>query len=100
MNENKYKKKYELQKKLILRQSEQIDALKLQIEVLNKELKEKNEIINSTYSLRNELKKSIDDARKYKEEYVKLIKEIRKMKEIINQEVYKGKWSLVKFLIK
>lgn len=100
MNENKYKKKYELQKKLILRQSEQIDALKLQIEVLNKELKEKNEIINSTYSLRNEFKKGIDDARKYKEEYVKLIKELRKMKEIINQEVYKGKWSLVKFLIK
>lgn len=100
MNENKYKKKYELQKKLILRQSEQIDALKLQIEVLNAELKEKNEIINSTYSLRNEFKKGIDDARKYKEEYVKLIKEIRKMKEIINQEVYKGKWSLVKFLIK
>lgn len=100
MNENKYKKKYELQKKLILRQSEQIDALKLQIEVLNEELKEKNEIINSTYSLRNEFKKGIDDARKYKEEYVKLIKELRKMKEIINQEVYKGKWSLVKFLIK
>lgn len=100
MNENKYKKKYELQKKLILRQSEQIDSLKLQIEVLNEELKEKNEIINSTYSLRNEFKKGIDDARKYKEEYVKLIKELRKMKEIINQEVYKGKWSLVKFLIK
>lgn len=100
MNEKKYKKKYELQKKLILRQSEQINALKLQIEALNAELKEKDEIINSTYSFRNELKKKIDDVEKYKEEYVKLIKELRKMKEIINQEVYKGKWKLVRFLIK
>lgn len=100
MNEKKYEKKYELQKKLISRQSEQIEALKLQIEALNAELEAKDEIINNTYSLRNELKKSIDDAEKYKEQYVELIKELRKMKEIINQEVYKGKWTLVKFLIK
>ena len=100
MNEKKYEKKYGLQKKLISRQSEQIEALKLQIEALNAELATKDEIINNTYSLRNELKKSIDDAKKYKEQYVELIKELRKMKEIINQEVYKGKWTLVKFLIK
>lgn len=100
MNEKKYEKKYELQNKVISRQSEQIATLKAQIKKLELKLEEKEQIINSTSFLRDELIQNVDEVKKYKKEYEKLISELRKMKEIINQDVYKGKWKLVKFLIK
>lgn len=100
MNEKKLKKKVELQEKLISRQSEQIEKLNAQIAKLKLEIEEKDNIINSVSSLRDELIQKIKDVDNYKERYRVLIDELRKMKEILNQEVYKGKWWLVKFLIK
>lgn len=100
MNEKKLKKKVELQEKLILRQSEQIEKLNVQIAKLKLEIEEKDNIINSVSSLRDELIQKNKDIDKLKEEYRALIDKIRKMKEILNQEVYKGRWWLVKFLIK
>jgi hypothetical protein len=97
MNE---KKRLEFQQKLIQRQSEQIEDLKLQVENLKLEIEEKDKIISSVSSLRNELTENVKESKKYKEEYIKLIQELRKMKEIVNQEVYKGRWWLVRFLIK
>lgn len=100
MNEKKIKKKIELQNKIILRQSEQIDDLKLQNEALKLECAKKDELIASVSFLKDELSKNVEDAKKYKEEYRALIEELRKMKEIIDREVYKGKWWLIKLLIK
>ena len=100
MNEKKYEKKYKLQEKLVSRQSEQIEKLNVQIANLKLEIEEKDNIINSVSSLRDELIQKNQDIDKYKEEYRVLIDELRKMKEILNQEVYKGRWWLVKFLIK
>lgn len=100
MNEKKLNKKVELQEKLISRQSEQIEKLNVQIAKLKLEIEEKDNIINSVSSLRDELIQKNKDIDKYKEEYRVLIDELRKMKEILNQEVYKGRWWLVKFLIK
>jgi archaellum component FlaC len=97
MNE---KKKLEFQQKIISRQSKQIEDLKLQVAKLELELKEKNEVISSVDHLRNELSKDIAEVKGYKKEYKKLINELRKMKEIMNQEVYKGLWKLIRFLIK
>lgn len=100
MNEKKLNKKVELQEKLISRQSEQIEKLNVHIAKLKLEIEEKDNIINSVSSLRDELIQKNKDIDKYKEEYRVLIDKIRKMKEILNQEVYKGRWWLVKFLIK
>ena len=100
MNENKYKKKIELQEKMILRQSEQIENLNAQIVKLRLEIEEKDNIINSVASLKDELVQKNKDIDKYKEEYRNLINEVRKMKEILNWTVYKGRWKLIKFLIK
>lgn len=100
MSEKKYKKKIELQNKLISRQSEQIESLKLQVESLEIECKKKDLLIKSISSLNDEFKEKISEMEKYRKEYKGLIDELRKMKEIINQEVYKGRWKLVKFLIK
>lgn len=100
MNEKRYKNKIELQQKTISRQQQQIEELELQVRNLKLEIEEKNMIINSTSSLRKELSDNVDKIKNYKEEYHKLIKEIRKMKEVLDMEIYKGKWKLVKFLIR
>lgn len=100
MNEKKYEKRLEFQKKMISRQSEQIDGLKSEIEKLKLECQKKDKIINSVSSLRSELVKDAEDVKQYKEEYRKLINELKNMKKILNQEVYKGRWWLIKFLIK
>ena len=40
------------------------------------------------------------EVKRYKKEFRELVDELRKMKEVLNREVYKGRWRLVKFLIK
>lgn len=100
MNEKRYKRKFEFQKNVVSRQSEQIEALKSQVEKLKLEIKEKDEIINSVAPLKNELSQNVAEIKEYKEQYRALIDELRKMKKIINQEVYKGRWWFIKFLIK
>lgn len=100
MNEKNYKRKLEFQEKLIKRQSEQIDLLNSQIDKLKLECEEKDRIIHSVSSLKDDLAQNVSEVKKYKEEYKKLITELRKMKAVMNQEVFKGKWRLIKLLIK
>lgn len=100
MNEKNYKKRLDFQNKVIQRQSEQIDGLKAKIEELKLELEKKDETINSVSHLKNELSKNIAEIENKKNEYDKLIKELRKMKDIINKTVYKGRWNLIKILIR
>lgn len=100
MNERTYKKRLDFQKNLITRQSGEIESLKKEIENLKLKLVEKDKIINSVSSLKEELSQNVEEVKKYKNEYRTLIEELRKMKEIINQEVYKNRWWLVKLIIK
>ena len=100
MKENKYEKRLDFQEKMIAKQSEQIKLFKSKIEKLEEKCKEKDEIINSVEPLRKELKESVKRHKSLENEYEGLIKELKQMKGIINQEVYKNKWWLIKFLIK
>lgn len=93
-------KRYDFLKEMISRQTEQIESLKLQIEELEAQCEEKDKIINSVNSLKSELTNDVNEVKKYKEEYRILIKELREMRNIMNQTVFKGKWKLIKFLIK
>lgn len=97
MNENK---RLEHQKKMISRQSKQIEDLKSEITRLELEIEEKDKIIDSVSSLREELIKNVTESKKYKDEYEGLLQELQKMKYILNHEVYKGKWWIIKHLIK
>lgn len=99
MNE-KNNKKIESYKKMILRQTEQIEFLKSQVERLKLELIEKDELINSVAPLRDELKQNVSEVKEYKEQYKELVNELKKMKEVMNQNVFKGRWKMVQFLIK
>ena len=107
MNEKKYKKnRYEkrldFQQKMIARQSEQIDNLKAEIAEMTLECQKKDELINSVTPLREELQQNVNDVKKYKEQYKSLIQELKDMKKIMTQEVYKSqwRWKLIRFLTK
>ena len=100
MNEKNYKKRLEFQQKMISRQSQQIKDLELQNQRLKLEIEDKNKIIDSVSSLREELSKNVEEVKKRKKEFEELISELKKMKDIINQEVYKNRWKLIRFLIK
>ena len=100
MDEKRYKKKLEVQQKIISRQSRQIEDLESQVQKLKLELKDKDEIINSIAPLRNKLLESVADADNCKRQYKELVNELRKMKDVFNQEVFKGRWRLIKLLIK
>ena len=100
MNEKKYKKRLDFQQKIINRQSEQIDNLKFKIEKLENELIEKDKIIHSVEPMRKEMTENIKEQKRLKKEYKQLIQELKKMKSIVNQEVYRGRWWLMKLLLK
>ena len=68
MNEKKYKKRLEFQQKIISRQSEQIDSLKLKIEKLENELIEKDKIINSVEPMRKEMTENLKEQKRLKNE--------------------------------
>lgn len=95
-----YKRDYEFQKKLNTRQAEEIESLKIQIDALTSLCEEKDKIIYSVDSLRNELTDNVNDFKEKKKEYNELISELKEMKKIMNQTVFRGRWRLVKFLIK
>lgn len=100
MNEKQYNKRLEFQQKMISRQSKQIEDLESKIKKLTLECQKKDELINTVEPMQNEMAENIKEYRKLKSDYQKLIDELKQMKEIINQEVYRGKWRLVKWLIK
>lgn len=99
-NKNKYEKRLAFQQKMITRQSEQIEKLKFENEKLNNKLVEKDKIIDSVALLRKELSENVNATKKYKEQYKTLIQELKDMKKILNKEVYKNRWWLVKWLLK
>lgn len=101
MNDKKnYERKFEIQKNLITRQLKQIETLKQQVENLTLELEEKDALIKSVEGLREELAQNVADVKKHGEEYKKLVDELKRMKSIMNQTLYKGRWRLVRFLIR
>lgn len=100
MNEKRYQKRLDFQQNIITRQSKQIENLKSQIVELKLECQEKDKIIDSVEHLRKELADNVNEIKQKKNEYQTLIKELKTMKNIINEEVYNGKWWLIRFLLK
>lgn len=100
MKKKNFERKYELQKTVIAHQTKQVSLLKEQVEKLKQEIEEKNELINSIEPLKIELADNIAEHKRLREQYNKLIEDLKKMKEIMNQEVYRGRWRLIRFLIK
>lgn len=91
---------HEAQKKVILAQIEKIGKLKKQISDLEIDNQKKDAIINSITDIREELENTVEDLKEKREEYEKLIDELQQMKKVMNQTVFKGRWKLIKILLK
>lgn len=101
MNEKKrYEKRLEFQQKMISRQSEQIDSLKSKIEKLTLECQKKDELINSVEPMRKEMTENLKEQKRLKNEYSKLIQELKMMESIVNEEVYRKRWWLIRLFLK
>lgn len=97
---NRYEKKYETQKKIVLRQLDEIEKLKSSISELEIDSEKRTELIDSITDIRTELYEVIDDLSERQEEYTRLIEDLRQMKMVMNQTVFKGKWRLIKLLLR
>lgn len=97
---NRYEKKYETQKKIVLRQLDEIEKLKSSISELEIDSEKRTELIDSITDIRTELYEVIDDLSEKREEYIRLIEDLRQMKIVMNQTVFKGKWKLIKLLLR
>lgn len=97
---NRYEKKYETQKKIVLRQLDEIEKLKSSISELEIDGEKRTELIDSITDIRTELYEVIDDLSKKREEYTRLIEDLKQMKMVMNQTVFKGKWRLIKLLLR
>ena len=63
-------------------------------------MKEKEKLIYSITILQNNFIEVLDDLKKQREEYNKLIAELMEMKNTMNEIVFKKKWKLIRFLMK
>ena len=97
---NRYEKKYETQKKIVLRQLDEIEKLKSSISELEIDSEKRTELIDSITDIRTELYEVIDNLSERREEYTRLIEDLRQMKIVMNQTVFKGKWRLIKLLLR
>ena len=94
------KKRDDVKKKLIKRQADEIASLKSQIDRLDIDNKNKDELLHSVDSLREELEQVIESIRSKEAEYDELISDLRLMRKAFDREVFKHRWWIVKRLIK
>ena len=89
-----------LRMQILQRKEKEIEALKEKVLYLQDECKKKDELINSVDDMRKEFERSIEDLKEKKKEFENLNKELRQMKKVFNETVFKGRWSIVKWLMK
>lgn len=100
MNTGKRNRKSNIKSRIIERQTHEIESLKKKISELEIDCDDKDELINSVDSLRIEMEHIVEDLKSKGEVYDKLVEELTEMKKIMNEEVFKNKWWLIRFLLK
>lgn len=100
MGKRKNKRKHGVRASIIKRQSDEIKSLKEKIKELNATIAEKDKLIQSVEPLRQELKNNIEGVREKRKECDAIMEDLKLMRKAFNKEVFKGRWNIVKFLIK
>ena len=94
------KKKSDMKSQIILRQVDKIDTLQKNISDLKIDNAKKDEIINSIGSLRDDLFTIVNELKDKSERYDELLAELIQMRSVMNQTVFKGRWKLIRLLLK
>lgn len=96
----KRNRKSDVKSRIIERQTNEIESLKNKISELEIDCQDKDEIINSIDSLRIELDETVQSLKKKGDVYDRIIGELKEMKKIMNKEVFKGRWNIIRLLLK
>lgn len=96
----KRREKNGLKDRIIKRQVDEIESLKNRISKLEIDNKTKDDIINSIDAMRLELLDVIGRLNDKSDEYDELIAEMKEMRDVFNQEVFRGRWRLIRFLMR
>lgn len=93
-------RKYDLQNKILQRKNDEIESLKNRISSLEIDCDEKDELINSVDSLLAELREIVEELREKRDKYDELNSDLMQMRKVFDQEVFRGRWRIIKFLMK
>lgn len=93
-------KRSNYQSRIISKQIEEINKLKDTITCLEIDRDKKKDLIKTIETIRYEFIKELEEIKSLKEKLKELIEEVLLMRNTINQIVYKGKWNLIRLLIK
>ena len=96
----KKKNKSDIKNRMILNQIDKIDKLQKTISELEISCEEKDKIIKSINVLRDDLFATVNKLKKKGERYDELIADLMAMRKVINQTVFKGRWKLIRLLLK
>lgn len=94
------KKKPDIKNRTILNQIDKIDKLEKTISELEISCEEKDKVIASINVLRDDLFTVINQLKKKSDEYDVLIADLMEMRKVMNQTVFKGRWKLIRLLLK
>ena len=103
MNTRNKKKKInrrDMKSRIIDRQTAEIENLKDTISDLEIDCEQKDALIRSIDSLRNEMLEIIDELKSKSDEYDKLMDDLIQMRNVMNQDVFNGRWKIIKWLLK
>ena len=100
MKNNFSRRSVDRKSRIINRQAEEIDRLKKKISELEIGMDKKDELFESVDYLVKAMENTSIEIQGKKKEYDRLIDELRQMRKIMDEEVYKKKWWIIKFLIR
>ena len=94
------KNKSDLKSRIISRQIDKINSLQKEISSLQIDNVKKTKLLNSINSLRDELFNTVNELKNKSNKYDELICELMQMINVMNQTVFKGRWKLIRLLLK
>lgn len=97
---NKEQRRNEFANQIIQKKNLEIDSLKNKIMDLQISCEEKDSLINSIDGFRKELAETIDELKAKKQGYDVLMDDLIQMRKVFNQTVFKGRWKIIKWLMK
>lgn len=85
---------------MIQKQADEIRDLKNKINTLQIENERKDELIHLVDTLTTDLQNEIEEIYNLKERYRVLINDLNLMMQIFNTKIFKGRWKLIRLLMK
>lgn len=97
---NRTNKKLDTKNKVIKRQIDEIESLKQMVSDLQVDCNEKDNVIESIESIRNDLLEIVEELKEKSKECDELINEVIEMRNSIDKYFFKKRWKLIRLLLK